>query len=251
MIKQKSEEDLKKMRLACEITRDVLNEIKKHIKAGVSTKQLDKIAHDYIISRGATPTFKNYAGFPASICASVNEVVVHGIPNEDIILKDGDIISIDVGAKIHGFTGDAARTFPVGKIDADKKRLIKITEQSFFEGIKNIKAGCFVGDISAKIQTFVEKNGYSIVRELVGHGVGENLHEDPEVPNFGTAGRGVRLAVGMTLAIEPMVNMGGYEVRQLSDGWTVKTADGTLSAHYENTVALTDDGALILTALSD
>ncbi|MBO7219049.1 MAG: type I methionyl aminopeptidase [Clostridia bacterium] len=247
MIKQKSEEDLKKMRLACEITRDVLNEIKKHIKAGVSTKQLDKIAHDYIISRGATPTFKNYAGFPASICASVNEVVVHGIPNEDIILKDGDIISIDVGAKIHGFTGDAARTFPVGKIDADKKRLIKITEQSFFEGIKNIKAGCFVGDISAKIQTFVEKNGYSIVRELVGHGVGENLHEDPEVPNFGKLGAGAKLNENVTLAIEPMVNMGERFVVFMPDGWTVKARDGKPSAHYENTVLITKDGVEILT----
>ena len=247
MIKQKSEEDLKKMRLACEITRDVLIEIKKHIKAGVSTKQLDKIAHDYIISRGATPTFKNYAGFPASICASVNEVVVHGIPNEDIILKDGDIISIDVGAKIHGFTGDAARTFPVGKIDADKKRLIKITEQSFFEGIKNIKAGCFVGDISAKIQTFVEKNGYSIVRELVGHGVGENLHEDPEVPNFGKLGSGAKLNENVTLAIEPMVNMGERFVVFMPDGWTVKARDGKPSAHYENTVLITKDGVEILT----
>ena len=247
MIKQKSEEDLKKMRLACEITRDVLIEIKKHIKAGVSTKQLDKIAHDYIISRGATPTFKNYAGFPASICASVNEVVVHGLPHEDIILKDGDIISIDVGAKIHGFTGDAARTFPVGKIDADKKRLIKITEQSFFEGIKNIKAGCFVGDISAKIQTFVEKNGYSIVRELVGHGVGENLHEDPEVPNFGKLGSGAKLNENVTLAIEPMVNMGERFVVFMPDGWTVKARDGKPSAHYENTVLITKDGVEILT----
>lgn len=247
MIKQKSEEDLKKMRLACEITRDVLIEIKKHIKAGVSTKQLDKIAHDYIISRGATPTFKNYAGFPASICASVNEVVVHGIPHEDIILKDGDIISIDVGAKIHGFTGDAARTFPVGKIDADKKRLIKITEQSFFEGIKNIKAGCFVGDISSKIQTFVEKNGYSIVRELVGHGVGENLHEDPEVPNFGKLGSGAKLNENVTLAIEPMVNMGERFVVFMPDGWTVKARDGKPSAHYENTVLITKDGVEILT----
>ncbi|MBQ9791428.1 MAG: type I methionyl aminopeptidase [Clostridia bacterium] len=247
MIKQKSEEDLKKMRLACEITRDVLIEIQKHIKAGVSTKQLDKIAYDYITSRGATPTFKNYAGFPASICASVNDVIVHGIPHDDIILKDGDIISIDVGAKINGFTGDAARTFPVGKIDADKKRLIKITEQSFFEGIKNIKAGCFVGDISAKIQNFVEKNGYSIVRELVGHGVGENLHEDPEVPNFGKLGSGPKLNENVTLAIEPMVNMGERFVMFMPDGWTVKTRDGKPSAHYENTVLITKDGVEILT----
>lgn len=247
MIKQKSEEDLKKMRLACEITRDVLIEIQKHIKAGVSTKQLDKIAYDYITSRGATPTFKNYAGFPASICASVNDVIVHGIPHDDIVLKDGDIISIDVGAKINGFTGDAARTFPVGKIDADKKRLIKITEQSFFEGIKNIKAGCFVGDISAKIQNFVEKNGYSIVRELVGHGVGENLHEDPEVPNFGKLGSGPKLNENVTLAIEPMVNMGERFVMFMPDGWTVKTRDGKPSAHYENTVLITKDGVEILT----
>ena len=247
MIKTKSEEDLIKMRLACEITRDTLIELKKHIKAGISTKQLDSIAYDYITSRGATPTFKNYAGFPASICASVNDVVVHGIPHQDIILKEGDIISIDVGAKINGFTGDAARTFPVGKVDADKKRLIKITEQSFFEGIKNIKAGCFVGDISNKIQTFVEKNGYSIVRELVGHGVGTELHEDPEVPNFGRMGSGPKLNENVTLAIEPMVNMGDRFIMFMPDGWTVKTRDGKPSAHYENTVLITKDGVEILT----
>ena len=235
------------MRLACEITRDTLIELEKHIKAGISTKDLDMIAYDYILSRGATPTFKNYAGFPASICASVNDVIVHGIPSADIILKEGDIISIDIGAKINGFTGDAARTFPVGKVDADKKRLIKITEQSFFEGIKNIKAGCFVGDISSKIQTFVEKNGYSIVRELVGHGVGRELHEDPEVPNFGRMGSGPKLNENVTLAIEPMVNMGDRFVVFSPDGWAVKTRDGKPSAHYENTVVITKDGVEILT----
>ena len=248
MIKQKSEEDLKKMRLACEITRDVLVEIKKHIKAGVSTKQLDKIAHDYIISRGATPTFKNYAGFPASICASVNEVVVHGIPHEDIILKDGDIISIDVGACYKGYHGDSARTFAVGKISSDKQKLIDVTKQSFFEGIKVLKDGVCLGDVSAAIQRYVEKHGFSVVRDLVGHGVGKELHEDPAVPNYGFAGFGPKIHAGTVLAIEPMVNMGTYQVTfSKIDGWTVTTKDGKPSAHYENTVLVTEDGVEILT----
>ena len=247
MIKIKSQEEIVLMREACRITRDTLKIIENSIKAGVSTLELDKIAYDYIISQDATPSFKNYEGFPASICASINDTIVHGIPSKDIILKEGDIISIDVGAKYKGYNGDAARTFPVGKVDAKTKRLIKITEQSFFEGIKGLKSGAFVGDISHRIQTFVEKNGYSIVRELVGHGVGKALHEDPMIPNFGRAGSGPRLNANCTIAIEPMVNMGERYVTFYPDGWTCKTRDGKPSAHYENTVLITENGVEILT----
>ena len=247
MIKIKSQEEIELMREAGRITRDTLKIVENSIKVGISTKELDKIAYDYIKSQGATPSFKNYNGFPASICASINDTIVHGIPSNDIILKEGDIISIDVGAKFQGYHGDAARTFPVGKIDPKVKRLIKITEQSFFEGIKGLKSGAFVGDISNRVQSFVEKNGYSVVRELVGHGIGKQLHEDPMVPNFGRTGSGPRLSTNCTIAIEPMVNMGDRNVMFLSDGWTCKTRDGLPSAHYENTVLITDNGVEILT----
>ena len=247
MIKIKSQEEIEIMREAGRITRDTLKVVEHSIKAGISTKELDKIAFDYIKSQGAVPSFKNYGGFPATICASVNDTIVHGIPSADIVLKDGDIISVDVGAKYKGFHGDAARTFPVGKIDAKVKRLIKVTEQSFFEGIKGLKSGAFVGDISHRIQTFVEKNGYTIVRELVGHGIGKDLHEDPQVPNFGRSGSGPRLNANAVIAIEPMVNMGERNVVFMPDGWTCKTRDGMPSAHYENTVLITEDGIEILT----
>ena len=246
MINILTEKELVDMRIACQITRDTLLEVEKHIKPGVTTKQLDKIAHDYIVSRGAKPGFLHLYGFPASICASVDDVVVHGIP-DNTPLQEGQIISIDVGAKYKGLNGDAARTFPVGKIDAKKKRLIDITEKSFFEGIKNIKSGSFVGDISNQIQTFVEKNGYTIVRELEGHGVGRNLHEEPDVPNFGHRGAGARLMAGMTIAVEPMVNMGKRFVKFMPDGWTCKTRDGEPASHYENTILITQDGVEILT----
>ena len=247
MIKIKSQEEIELMREAGRITRDTLKVVENSIKVGISTKELDKIAYDYIKSQGATPSFKNYNGFPASICASINDTIVHGIPSNDMILREGDIISIDVGAKFQGYHGDAARTFPVGKIDPKVKRLIKITEQSFFEGIKGLKSGAFVGDISNRVQSFVEKNGYSVVRELVGHGIGKQLHEDPMVPNFGRTGSGPRLSANCTIAIEPMVNMGDRNVIFLSDGWTCKTRDGLPSAHYENTVLITDNGVEILT----
>ena len=247
MIKIKSQEEIDLMREAGRITRDTLKVVEDSIRVGISTKELDKIAFDYIKSQGATPSFKNYCGFPGSICASVNDTIVHGIPSNNIILKEGDIISIDCGAKYKGYHGDAARTFPVGKIDAKVKRLIKVTEQSFFEGIKDLKSGAFVGDISHRIQTFVEKNGYSIVRELVGHGVGSHLHEDPMVPNYGKAGSGPRLNAGAVIAIEPLANMGDKNVVFMSDGWTCKTKDGLPSAHYENTVLITENGVEILT----
>lgn len=247
MIKIKSQEEIELMREAGRITRDTLKVVEDSIRVGISTKELDKIAYDYIKSQGATPSFKNYCGFPGSICASVNDTIVHGIPSNNIILKEGDIISIDCGAKYKGYHSDAARTFPVGKVDAKVKRLLKITEQSFFEGIKDLKSGAFVGDISHRIQTFVEKNGFSIVRELVGHGVGKQLHEDPMVPNYGKAGSGPRLNANSVIAIEPMVNMGEKEVVFMSDGWTCKTRDGLPSAHYENTVLITENGVEILT----
>ena len=247
MITIKSKSEIEKMRLACKITGDVLKELEKHIKPGVTTKQLDKIALNYIVSRGAKPSFLNYNGFPGSICASRNDEVVHGIPSTNAKLTEGDIISIDVGAYIDGFHGDAARTFPVGKVSNEAMRLIEVTKESFFEGIKYAKHGGKLGDISAAIQEHVEKNGFSVVRDLVGHGIGKNLHEDPNVPNFGKAGKGVKLAAGMTLAIEPMVNAGEYDVCVLEDDWTVVTEDGSLSAHYENTILITKDGCEILT----
>lgn len=247
MITIKSAKQIEKMRKACNITKEALELIEKSIKPGISTKQLDKIAYDFIKSQGGVPNFLNYNGFPGSICASVNDEVVHGIPDKQRILKEGDIISVDMGTMLDGWHSDAARTFAVGKISTEAQRLIDVTKQSFFEGIKHIKHGARLGDISAAIQEYVEKNGYSVVRDLVGHGIGQNLHEDPNVPNFGHYGKGVKLAAGMTLAIEPMVNEGEYEVEVLDNDWTVVTADGSLSAHYENTVLITKDGYEILT----
>ncbi len=247
MISIKSRSEIEKMRLAGKITRDALLLIEKHIKPGISTLQLDKIAYDYIVSQGATPNFLHYNGFPGSICASVNDQVVHGIPSKDVVLSAGDIISVDMGACIHGYNGDAARTFPVGKISDEAQRLINVTKQSFFEGIKYAVHGAKLGDISAAIQEYVESNGYSVVRDLVGHGIGRHLHEDPSVPNFGRRGHGVKLASGMTLAIEPMVNVGAYDVCVLDDDWTVVTEDGSLSAHYENTVLIKPTECEILT----
>lgn len=247
MITIKSRSEIEKMRVAGKITGLALVEIAKHIRPGISTAELDKIAFDFIKRQGATPSFLHYNGYPASICASVNDAVVHGIPSKEIILKDGDIISIDVGAYKNGYHGDAARTYPVGKISDEAARLIAVTKQSFFEGIKYASHGAKLGDVSAAIQEYVENNGYSVVRDLVGHGIGKNMHEDPSVPNFGHKGKGVKLAAGMTLAIEPMVNAGEYDVAVLDDDWTVVTEDGTLSAHYENTVLITRDKPEILT----
>ena len=207
---------------------------------------MDKIAYDYILSQGARPNFLNYHGFPGSICASLNDTVIHGIP-DDTILKEGDIISLDMGVVIDGYHSDAARTFPVGNISDEAKRLIDVTKQSFFEGIKYARHGERLYSVSATIQDYVESHGYSIVRGYCGHGIGKNLHEDPEIPNYGSFGHGIRLCKGMTLAIEPMVNMGAYETKVLSDGWTVKTKDGSLACHYENTVLITDQNPEILT----
>ena len=247
MITVKSAKQVEKMRASAKITKEALELLEKSIKPGVNTAQLDKIAYDFIVSKGAKPNFLNYNGFPGSICASVNDEVVHGIPSKRVVLKEGDIISIDMGAVLDGWHSDAARTFGVGKISDEAQKLIDVTRESFFEGIKYLKHGAKLGDVSSAIQTYVEEHGYSVVRDLVGHGIGQNLHEDPSVPNFGKAGHGVKLAAGMTLAIEPMVNAGAYKVALLDDDWTVVTNDGSLSAHYENTVLITKDGYEILT----
>jgi len=247
MVTIKSKTEIEKMRVAGKITGDALKEIEKHIKPGVSTLELDKIAFDFIKKHGATPSFLHYNGFPGSICASPNSWVVHGIPSKNVVLKEGDIISIDMGAQKDGYHGDAARTYAVGAISDEAKRLIEVTKQSFFEGIKYATHGAKLGDVSAAIQEYVEKNGFSVVRDLVGHGIGKNLHEDPNVPNYGHKGKGLRLAAGMTLAVEPMVNAGDYDVVVLDDDWTVETEDGSLSAHYENTILITKGECEILT----
>lgn len=247
MIKIKTDQEVSLMRKAGEITRQTLELLEKSVMPGVTTKQLDEIAYNFIKKSGATPSFLNYGGFPATICASVNDEVVHGIPN-DRVLQEGDIISIDVGAKYKGYNGDSARTFAVGKISEERQKLIDVTKQSFFEGIKGIKAGCSVGDISSQVQRYVEKHGFSVVRDLVGHGVGKELHEDPMVPNFGFAGLGPKLRANTIIAIEPMVNAGKPQVVvDKQNGWTVSTRDGSDSAHYENTVLITESGVEILT----
>ena len=246
MITIKNEHELQSMRRACRITAEARALAGSMVKPGVSTKEIDKAVHDYIVAQGAKPSFLNYNGFPASVCISVNDCVIHGIPG-GYTLKEGDIVSVDVGAQIEGFHGDCAATYPCGAISTEAQRLIDVTKESFFVGIREATKGHRVSDISHAIQTYVESNGFSVVRSFVGHGIGRKLHEDPEVPNFGAAGRGPRLLKGMTLAIEPMVNEGVADVHVLRDGWTVLTNDGKLSAHYENTVLITDGEPEILT----
>lgn len=247
MISIKSAKQIDKMRESCALTKELFLILEDKIEPGISTKELDTIAYNFYKKHGATPNFLNYNGFPATICASVNDEVVHGIPSKNKILCEGDIISIDMGCILDGWHSDAARTFAVGKISDEAQRLIDTTRESFFEGIKVIKHGVKLGDVSHTIQTFLEERGYGVVRDLVGHGIGRALHEDPEVPNFGKAGHGIRLAAGMTLAIEPMVAAGDYHVGVLDDDWTVVTADRSLAAHYENTVLITREGCEILT----
>ena len=246
MIAIKNERELGLMRQACKITAAARALAGEMVRPGMTTKQIDKAVHDFIVAQGAKPSFLNYHGFPASACISVNNCVIHGIPG-GYVLKEGDIVSVDVGAYYQGFHGDCAATFACGAISTEAQKLIAVTKQSFFEGIRFAKRGHRVSDISHAIQTYVESNGYSVVRSFVGHGVGAQLHEEPEVPNFGPPARGPRLIPGMTLAIEPMVNEGAYDVRVLKDGWTTVTADGKLSAHYENTVLITDGEPEILT----
>ncbi len=247
MITVKTDAEIALMREAGKLTRDVLDLIGSKIKVGMTTKDLDKIAYDYITSNGGTPSFLGYSGYPASICASIDEMVVHGIPSDDIVIKDGELVSIDVGVILNGWQGDAARTFMVGNVSEEKRKLVKVTEECFFKAIENLRDGTPLGNIGYNVQTHAEANGYSVVRALVGHGIGKEMHEDPSVPNYGKKGTGVRLKKGMTIAIEPMINMGVYQVDFMSDGWGVKTRDRKPSAHYENTVAITDNGVEILT----
>lgn len=235
------------MKKAGEMTRDALNYAETLIKPGISTLELDKLVEKYIIDRGGIPSFLNYDGYPASICASVNEMVVHGIPSADIVLKEGDIISVDVGVIYKGYNGDAARTFPVGKISPQKERLIRVTRECFFEGIKHLKVGDRLGKLSHAIQVHAEKNGYSVVRELVGHGIGRRMHEPPNVPNYGKETDGPIVTKNACIAVEPMINMGKKEIGMLRDGWGIVTRDGLPSAHYENTILITENGVEILT----
>ena len=239
MIVLKSDKEIEYMRRAGKVVSNTLARLEEVIRPGITTAEIDYLAEELILKQGAMPSFKGYQGFPASICASVNNEVVHGIPSNRI-LHEGDIISIDCGAMLNGYHGDAARTIAVGKISEEAAKLIKVTEESFFAGIKNALVGNRLTDISNEIQKYVENFGFSVVRDYVGHGIGRQLHEDPEVPNFGRPGRGPKLVRGMVLAIEPMVNMGGFYVRTLSNEWTVVTEDNSLSAHYENTIHITD-----------
>ena len=247
MIAVKSDRELEVMRKACQITAAARKLAGDMIRPGISTGEIDKAVHDFILSQGAKPSFLGYSGYPASVCISINDQVIHGIPDNKRKLKEGDIVSIDVGAYYRGFHGDCAATFPCGKVSEEAQKLIEVTRQSFFEGIRYARQGARVSDISHAVQAYAEQFGYGVVRQYVGHGVGENLHEEPEVPNYGAPGRGPRLIRGMTLAIEPMINLGTHEVRVLRDGWTVVTGDGKLSAHYENTVLITDGEPEILT----
>ena len=247
MITIKSDVQIAYMRKANQIVRDTLELLREHTKPGVSTYELNKLAHEYILSQNAIPSFLNYHGFPASICVSVDSEVVHGIPSKKKILQEGQIVSYDCGAIFNGWHGDAARTVAVGLISPECQQLIDVTEQCFFKGVESIVAGVTrLGDLGHVIQEYAESFGYGVVRELVGHGIGRSMHEEPDVPNFGTAGRGIRLSEGMTLAIEPMINMGTERVDFMDDGWTVKTRDRKPSAHYENTIAITSNGIEIL-----
>ena len=251
MIQIKNSSQIAEMKEAGRITGEALLLARDHVREGVSTKELDDVIRHYIERAGAKPSFLGYAGFPGSACISINDEVIHGIPSKKRILQEGDLVKIDVGAYYHGFHGDSARTIPVGKVSDEALRLIEVTRNSFFEGVNMLKAGNRLGDVGSAIETCVRKDGFSVVRRYVGHGVGHELHESPDVPNYGTPGRGVRICNGMTLAIEPMVNAGVPDVFELPDGWTVKTADHRLSAHYENTVAVTSEGVLILTLIDE
>lgn len=247
MIALKTARELVCMKDAGRISAEALLVAGEHCKPGVSTYEIDRAVHDYIVAQGATPSFLHYNGFPASSCISVNDTVIHGIPNRKTILKEGDIVSVDVGACYHGYHGDNAFTFPVGDISPEATKLLEITQQGLAAAIAVATVGNRIGDVSHAVETVAAPGGYGIVREFVGHGVGKQLHEEPEVPNFGKAGHGVRLVAGMVIAIEPMINQTGAQVKQMPDGWTVKTADGGLSAHFEHTVAITKDGPLVLT----
>lgn len=247
MIQLKNSAQISAMIEAGRITGEALLVAREHIREGISTKELDTVIRNYIEKCGAKPSFLGYGGFPGSACISINDEVIHGIPSSRKFLREGDIVKIDVGAFYKGFHGDSARTVAVGNVSEEAKHLIEVTRNSFFAGVAAVKAGNRMGDVGSAIQNCVEKEGFSVVRRYIGHGVGHELHESPDVPNYGTAGHGVRLCAGMTIAIEPMVNIGSEDVYELPDGWAVKTRDHSLSAHYENTVALTSEGVIITT----
>lgn len=246
MIILKSRQEIEKIHKACLIVSDVLRSIVDLIRPGITTEELDQFAEKRIIASGAHPAFKGYRGYPKTLCTSLNQQVVHGIPSKEVVLHEGDIISIDVGAIVDGFYGDAARTYPVGAVDPEAARLMKVTEEALSKGIAQAKPGGRLYDISHAVQQHVESNGFSVVRDFVGHGIGRNMHEDPQIPNFGERGQGPRIKPGMVFAIEPMVNKGTSATVVLQDGWTAVTADGALSAHFEHTVAVTSDGPWIL-----
>lgn len=249
MVVLKTGRELEVMKEACRISAGALKLIGQAVEPGVTTGELDALAEKYILSQGGKPNFKNYQGYPATACISINNEVIHGIPNSRRKIQQGDIVSVDLGASFEGYNGDNAATFAVGDISLEAKRLIDTTRESLYKGIEMARAGGRIGDISHAVQSYVEAAGFSVVRQFVGHGIGTKLHEAPEVPNFGNPGRGIRLMPGMTLAIEPMVNMGSYDVKTQPDGWTVLTADGSLSAHFEHTVAITPNGPVIMTTL--
>lgn len=246
MITLKSAREIELMRRAGKITAAARALAGEMVKPGVTTREIDKAVYQFIKSQGAEPSFLDYNGYPASVCVSVNDEIIHGIPGKRV-LQEGDIVSVDVGAYIGGFHGDCAATYACGKISEEAQRLIDVTRQSFFEGIKNAREGCRISDIGHAVQEYVESNGFSVVREYVGHGVGRQMHEAPEVPNYGAPGHGPKLLRGMTIAVEPMVNMGTAAIRQMPDGWTVKTADGKYAAHYENTLLITSGEPELLT----
>lgn len=251
MIHLKNSQEISAMKDAGRITGEALLAARDAVRPGVSTEEINRVIEHYIRKCGAEPTFLGYGGFPASACISINDEVIHGIPSRKRILREGDIVKIDTGATYRGYVGDSARTIPVGKVSEQAKKLIRVTRDSFFAGAEQVKVGNRLGDVGHAIDALVTENGFSTVRRYVGHGIGTDMHESPDVPNYGTPGRGIRLCAGMTVAIEPMVNTGTYDVREMPDGWTVKTADGGLSAHYENTLALTSDGVLILTLVEE
>ncbi len=247
MIVLKTAREIELIRKACIISAEALQVAGEAVKPGVTTWEIDKIAYDYIKKQGAEPNFLHLYDFPATACISINDEVIHGIPSKKRVIKEGDIVSIDLGAKVDGYNGDNAATFAAGKISESAKRLCDVTEKSLYLGIEQAIVGNRLGDIGSAIQTYCEENGYGVVREYTGHGVGAKLHEDPSVPNFGTSGRGARLLPGMVIAIEPMITQGNKAIKQLPDGWTVKTKDGKLAAHFEHTIAITKNGPVILT----
>ena len=251
MIHLKNSQEISAMKDAGRITGEALLAARDAVRPGVSTEEINRVIEHYIRKCGAEPTFLGYGGFPASACISINDEVIHGIPSRKRILREGDIVKIDTGATYRGYVGDSARTIPVGNVSEQAKKLIRVTRDSFFAGAEQVKVGNRLGDVGHAIDALVTENGFSTVRRYVGHGIGTDMHESPDVPNYGTPGRGIRLCAGMSVAIEPMVNTGTYDVREMPDGWTVKTADGGLSAHYENTLALTSDGVLILTLVEE